>query len=178
MKIAPIFAIPVRPHVRQWLIKDLGPDPAPANQNTWLGRIVMLKLEKLPYAQLAVPRSVQPTRDTYRVQLPKALKHQSLTADSAVLLGEFLNKEFVQQMLIFLKGQITATGNEHAALRSFFRYYEINPDDYDFEAARKAWRDHKDSQLARNGQAALLASGEARYVDFLTAQVAPASVIA
>jgi hypothetical protein len=144
-----VFAIPVRAHVRQFLLKEFGPDIWQIHQNTFLGRTVRMKVEKLPYLQLHKPDVA--TGSVVRLQLPTALKHYTLTIDSAREVGEMLDKFFQQQMIQFVKGQVAVTQNERAALRSFYKLYDINPSDYDLEEARKVWRDYKDRVLKHNG---------------------------
>ncbi|WP_375418146.1 hypothetical protein [uncultured Hymenobacter sp.] len=152
---APAFAIPMRPHVKQYFLKEFGPEPLQIHQNTFLGRMVAMNVEKQPYRQLH--RVVAPSEQaSYRLTLPTALKHYVLTLESLREMGETLDKFFQQQLILFVKGQIAVTGNERAALRSFFKLYEINPSDYDLEAARKVFRDYKDKVLKANGHFAML----------------------
>ncbi|MDO7851581.1 hypothetical protein [Hymenobacter convexus] len=157
MSASPVFAIPVRAHVRQFLLKEFGPDIWQIHQNTFLGRTVRMKVEKLPYRQLNRPEVA--TGTVVRLSLPTALKHYTLTPESAKEVGEMLDKFFQQQMIQFVKGQVAVTQNERAALRSFYKLYDINPSDYDLEEARKVWRDYKDRVLKENGHFALMYLG-------------------
>ena len=91
-----VFAIPVRAHVRQFLLKEFGPDVWQIHQNTFLGRTVRMKVEKLPYLQLK--KSDVATGSVVRLQLPTALKHYTLTAEAAKEVGEMLDKFFQQQL--------------------------------------------------------------------------------
>lgn len=144
-----VFAIPVRAHVRQFLLKEFGPEPWQIHQNTFMGRTVRMKVEKLPYRQLDRPEPI--VGSVLRLTLPTALKHYTLTSSSAKEVGEMLDKFFQQQMIQFVKGQVAVTQNERAALRSFYKLYDINPSDYDLEEARKVYRDYKDKVLRENG---------------------------
>lgn len=144
-----VYSIPVRAHVRQFLLKEFGQDIWQIHQNTFLGRTVRMKLEKLPYRQLHRPELA--TGSVVRLTLPTALKHYTLTPESAKEVGEMLDKFFQQQMIQFVKGQVAVTQNERAALRSFYKLYDINPSDYDLEEARKVYRDYKDKVLRENG---------------------------
>ncbi|UOQ96633.1 hypothetical protein MUN81_15460 [Hymenobacter sp. 5317J-9] len=157
MSASPVFAIPVRAHVRQFLLKEFGPDIWQIHQNTFLGRTVRMKVEKLPYRQLSRPEVA--TGTVVRLSLPTALKHYTLTVESAKEVGEMLDKFFQQQMIQFVKGQVAVTQNERAALRSFYKLYDINPSDYDLEEARKVWRDYKDRVLKENGHFDLMYLG-------------------
>ena len=149
-----VFALPVHAHVRQFLLKELGPEPINIHQNTFMGRSVRMKTEKLPYRQLDKPVAV--TGPVLKLVLPTALRHYSLTLESAKQIGEMLNKFFQQQMIQFVKGQVAVTQNERAALRSFYKMYEINPTDYDLEEARKVYRDYRDKVMKANGHFELM----------------------
>jgi hypothetical protein len=153
-KQPPIFAIPVRAHVRQFLLKEYGPEPWPIHQNTFMGRTVRMKVEKLPYLQLN--RSEASVGSAVRLTLPTSLKHYRLTAESLKQLGEMFDKLFQEQMIQFVKGQVAVTQNERGALKCFYKLYEIDPSDYDLEEARKVYRDYKDRVLRKNGHFELL----------------------
>lgn len=156
----PIFAIPVRPHVRQYLLLWFGVrQPHPLHQNTFLGRVVRMKVEKQPFRQLHRPD--RPEGAVYELTLPTALKHYTLTPESARQLGEMFDKLFQEQMITFVLGHVAASQNERAALRAFCKFYDIDPSDADLEMLRKIYRDYKDRVLRENGQGRLL-YGEGR----------------
>lgn len=133
-----------------------------------MGRTVRMKVEKLPYLQLNRPELL--TGSAIRLTLPTALKHYRLTPESAKQLGEMLDKMFQEQMIQFVKGQVAATQNERAALKCFYKLYEINPSDYDLEEARKVYRDYKDRVLRKNGHFELMyGEGSELFSDFAIA---------
>jgi len=148
----PVFAIPVRPHVRQFLLQEFGggEQPLPIHQNTFLGRVVRMKIEKVPFRQVR-PKETEVQGAVFRLTLPVALKHYIITCDGARQIGEMLEKYFQQQLIQWVKGQVVATQNERAALRSFCKYYDIDPSDADLEMLRKIYRDYKDKLLRHNG---------------------------
>ena len=127
--------------------------PHAVHQNTFIGRAVRMKLEKQPFRQLH--RSEQVEGASWHFTLPTALKHYTLTLDSARQLGEMFDKLFQQQLIMWVKAQVAATGNERAALRSFCKNYNIDPSDADLETLRKVYRDYKDKVLKDNTQAQL-----------------------
>lgn len=146
----PVFAIPVRPHVRQYLLLWFGTQqPHPLHQNTFLGRLVRMKVEKQPFRQLH--RSQKPEGAVYELTLPTALKHYTLTPESARQLGETLDKLFQEKMITFVMGHVVASQNERAALRCFCKLYDIDPSDADLELLRKTYRDYKEKLLRTNG---------------------------
>ncbi|MVN76927.1 hypothetical protein GO988_11385 [Hymenobacter sp. HMF4947] len=155
MKNTPIFAIPVRSHVRQFLLHEFGAEqPWAIHQNTFMGRVVRMKLEKHPFRQLR--RSEPCEGPSVHLTLPTALRHYTLTPDSAKQIGEMLDKLFQQQLVMWVKAQVAATGNERAALRSFCKLYDIDPSEADLEMLRKIYRDYKDKVLRENGHYQLL----------------------
>ena len=158
MSKLPVFAIPVRPHVRQYLLHFFGPEqPHAVHQNTFLGRVVRMKVEKHPFRQLKVRE--QSEGPSFELTLPTALKHYTITAESARQIGEMFDKLFQQQMITFVLGHVAACQNERQALRCFCKLYDIDPDQADLEVLRKVYRDYKDKVLRENGQGHLLSAG-------------------
>ncbi|GAB2954660.1 hypothetical protein GCM10027048_20190 [Hymenobacter coalescens] len=155
MKNTPTFAIPVPGHVKQFLLSEFGPEPLNIHQNTFMGRVTLMKVEKVPFRQLEKESKPDPKKNLL-IALPTALKHYRITPDGGREIGEMLQKFFQQQMILFVKGQVAATGNERAALRSFFNLYGLDPDAYDLEVARKVYRDYKDRVLKANGHLAMM----------------------
>lgn len=156
----PIFAIPVRPHVRQYLLLWFGmQQPHPLHQNTFLGRLVRMKVEKHPFRQLH--RDQKPEGCVYELTLPTALKHYTITPEAAKQIGETLDKLFQEKMISFVMGHVVASQNERAGLRAFCKYYDIDPSEADLEMLRKLYRDYKDKVLRENGQQRML-YGEGR----------------
>ncbi|MVN77833.1 hypothetical protein GO988_15990 [Hymenobacter sp. HMF4947] len=155
MKNTPIFAIPVRPHVRQFMLYKYGPaQPHAVHQNTFLGRVVRMKIEKQPFRQLR--QAEKPEGSVYQLTLPTALRHYTISPESAKQMGEMFDKLFQEALIMFVIGQVIATGNERKALRSFCKLYGIDPSDADLEVLRKVYRDYKEKVLEDNGQADLL----------------------
>lgn len=154
-KQLPIFAIPVRSHVRQYMLHEFGAaQPHLVHQNTFMGRVVRMMLEKQPFRQLR--QQERPEGAAYQFTLPTALRHYTLTAESAKAMGEMFDKLFQQQLIMWVKAQVAATGNERKALRSFCKLYDIDPSSADLEMLRKIYRDYKDKVLRENGHYQLL----------------------
>lgn len=145
-----VYAIPVRAHVLQFLLHEFGAaQPHPLHQNSFLGRVVQMKVEKHPFRQLS--RAEKHEGPAYQLTLPTALKHHTITPESAKQMGKMLDKYFQEQMIMFVKGQVVATQNERLAIRSFCQLYDIDPSDADLEMLRKCYRDYKDKVLKSNG---------------------------
>lgn len=105
----------------------------------------------MPY-RIERPATAIPLRESYRIQLPKVLKHNVITEANRRKLGQVLEKYFFDALIMFVKGGVCFTGNERASLRRFFELYNIDPDTFDLEAGRKQYRDYKDTILKANGQ--------------------------
>ena len=146
-----VYAIPVRPHVRQFLLCLWGAEqPWPVHQNTYLGRVVRMKAEKQPFLQVRRPEPVE--GPVVQFTMPTALKHFTITSESARQMGETLDKLFSLQFIQFVLGHVVASQNERSAVRQFCKFYAINPSDADLEMLRKIYRDYKDKVLVKNGQ--------------------------
>ncbi len=149
-----VVSIPVRKHTKQFLMMEFGKDNDPViylHQNNLLGKAVVLGLQKEPYRQNK-PKEAAAHRAELQVALPSALKHHTMGKKERKELGELLDKMFQYCMIFFIKGQLLITQNERHAIRTFLDKYEIDPDSYDEETARKSWRDYKDRILKANRQ--------------------------
>ena len=146
-----IKSIPCAPHIRQYFISEYGAEPIQAHQKSFIGTAILCVAQKMPYRILAEKN--QPADCALLVQLPTALKHYTITNDAAKNLGKHLEKEFQRNLIMFVKGQVAVTQNELHAIKMFYEHYQIDSETYDFDAARKIWRDYKDrllNTLAKN----------------------------
>jgi hypothetical protein len=164
----PVYSIPVRPHVRKYLSLWFGTQqPHALHQNTFLGRLVRMKVEKQPFRQLSRP--IKPEGSVYDITLPVALKHSILTPEAARQLGETLDKLFQEKMITFVMGYVVATQNERAGLRAFCKCYDIDPSEADLEMLRKLYRDYKDKVLRENGQHNLIYGADRELLNMYAA---------
>ncbi|TPE43957.1 hypothetical protein [Pontibacter mangrovi] len=114
-----------------------------------MGNAVKLVLIKNPYR--INRQKLAPVRQEHvKIVLPTSLKHYTISEERLQHLGQFFQKFFTQQMFQFIKGAVHYTQNETDAVRSFCRVYNIDPDSYDDETARKAWRDYKNKVFEAN----------------------------
>ena len=144
--------------------------PYAVHQNTFFGRVLRMKIEKHPFRQLR--RAERAEGPAFELTLPTALKHYTLTLEAARQIGEMFDKLFQQQFVMWVKGQVVATGNERAAIRSFCKFYDIDPDQADLEMLRKIYRDAKDKILRDNQRHLMLfeqAGREELFRDFAAA---------
>lgn len=140
--------IPCAPHVKQFFVSEYGAEPIPAHQTSLVGTALLCVLQKLPYRILA--SKAPATGDTtLKVQLPTSLKHYTLTSDAAKRLGKHFEKEFQRELIMFIKGQLMITQNELAAIKMFYQVYQIDQELYEYENARKIWRDYKNRQFTQ-----------------------------
>jgi hypothetical protein len=145
-----------------------GMQPHAVHQNTFIGRVVQMKIEKQPFRQLH--REAQPQGPCFLLTLPTALKHYTITGESAKQIGKMFDKLFQEEMIMFVLGQVAATGNERAALRCFCKLYDVDPSDADLEVLRKCYRDYKDNVLRDNGLFELLyQQGDELFRDYAIA---------
>jgi hypothetical protein len=141
--------IPVSRHIKSFLTAEFGPEPIAIHQNTFLGSVILLVAEKSPYRQCA-PKLNTEKLVTIKVKLPVTLKHRTISPESLKSLGVFFDKLFRQQFIMYMKGQVKITNNEYHAICSFYKDYQINPDDLDLETLRKVWRDYKEKVYRSN----------------------------
>jgi hypothetical protein len=118
--------IPVRPHVRAFLIGEFGAEPIAAHSKNSVGSLVVLVAQKLPY-DLVAPKPVAAT-SSIQIKLPLSLKHYKTTPQKADKLGYAFEKLFQLSLVQFIKGQVALSDNEGHAINSFYAIYNINPD--------------------------------------------------
>jgi hypothetical protein len=140
--------IPVRPHVKAFLLGEFGLEPIAAHSKGLVGSALNCVAQRIPYNLTA---SKLPSGGcTIQIKLPLSLKHYKITPDNAKKLGYHFEKLFQQALIQFIKGQVAITDNDSHAIKTFYALYNINPDDYDLESARKCWRDYKESQYRKD----------------------------
>lgn len=96
--------IPVRPHVRAFLIGEFGAEPIIAHTKNIIGSTVVLVAQKLPY-ELAAAKLVAAT-SSIKIKLPLSLKHYKITPQKADKLGYAFEKLFQLSLVQFIKGQV------------------------------------------------------------------------
>lgn len=145
-----ILTIPLRPHVKDFLLKTLGPEPLRINQTSDIGKLMRLVVHQEPFRQVR-PRIVQqPEKYTLKIQLPQDLKHYTVSEQKLKDLGDYLEKYMQTAFIHYMIGQVIAGQSDWSAVRRFYEQYEINPDHYDMDTLRKVWRDYKDRIAKQN----------------------------
>lgn len=150
-----VISVPLKRHVKEFLLREFGPvEPLRIDQRQFIGQTVKLVLTKNPY-RINTRKRIQCEEsrpDILKIVLPTSLKHHVIEDARILDLSKFFEKFFVQQMVQFIKGAVHYTQNETDAVKVFCRAYNINPDHYDDETARKAWRDYKNNLFEANSQ--------------------------
>ena len=136
------------PYVKAFMLAEFGPEPIAIHSSSFMGALLIMNAEKCPY-RLDAPKLNTQGLTTLKVTMPKSLRYKTITPESARAMGNFLDKFFRQQFILWVKGQIEITGNENHALNTFYDRYQLNPDHMDLETLRKVWRDAKE-KIARD----------------------------
>ena len=154
MRNSTFITIPLRKHIHDFIMHEFGrpgEDFIRVHQNSFLGKTIVMAIEKLPYRQLKEKEVlIKPTKAgvlkiaELKILLPKDYKYYAILPEKKRFLADFLEKDFQQKFIFFIKGQVAVTGNELASIKMFMNLYQVDSESYDIDVARKCWRDYKD----------------------------------
>lgn len=152
-----VILIPVKKHVKQYLLREFGVEPLRVHQNQFLGQTVKLVLEKEPY-RILKPKAPTPMPGAkpaakmaqVAIILPSSLKHYTISEQSLQELSKWFEKFFIQQLILFVKGAVAYDIPYGNAVNRFFLYYQFDADSCDVENLRKYWRDYMDNLHKEN----------------------------
>lgn len=137
----------LRPHVRQYLLKEYGPEPINIRHQHPLGRIIVLATEKQPYSILRRRAQKQQSYEQLNlaplcITLPTSLHYGKLSEKSLKDIAYVLESKFNDGLCLWIKGRISMGDRVWPAIQSFYAYYDIDEGLYERESARKVWRDY------------------------------------
>lgn len=160
MRNSTFITIPLRKHIQEFIMHEFGrpgEDFIRVHQNSYLGKIIVMVIEKLPYRQLKEKEIIlKPNKAgvlktaELKILLPKDYKYYAIVPEKKKILADFLEKDFQQKFIFFIKGQVAITGNELHSIKMFFNLYQVDSESYDIDVGRKCWRDYKDRVYAIN----------------------------
>lgn len=133
--------------MRQYLLKEYGPEPIIIRHQHPLGRIIVLATEKKPYSILRKRTetqkfSTQPTNCPLKILLPLSLHYGKMSDKSLKDIAYVLESKFNDGLCLWIKGRISMGDRVWPSIRSFYEYYEIDEGLYERDTARKVWRDY------------------------------------
>lgn len=121
--------------------------PLPGSLRTYLGAVLVLSAQRPHYRFVRVCRYQGPLAEL-EVQLPARLRHASYPPERLEQMGEALNRHFTETFLAGVQTLMAVTGNEMKAIQMWLDSHDVDPNHWDFMAARRCWRDQRTQLLA------------------------------
>lgn len=138
------FRLQLRPHVKQYILQEYGPEPITLREQHPLGRLIMLASEQQPHRiqRLNQYRPRFGGLVTLDLRTPYRLKYVKITDERIQGMSFVLEHKFNDGLCLWIKARLSYGDNVVNAIKEFYIYYDINEDDYPIENARKVWRDY------------------------------------
>jgi hypothetical protein len=131
-------------HVRQFLLMeyaDLKAEFIKACQNQFFGALVVSVCEKVPYGRVRSRKRFKGSK--LRIVLPKSAEDSHVSAQTLVDLGVIFEKLFFEKFTAFVRCGYYVHNSELNTVALFLKVYDINPDDWDQDAAYACWKRYK-----------------------------------
>lgn len=130
-------------HIRQFLLREYGggTDSLRASQNNFLGAVVVSVCEKVPYRQVRTRKKALSSK--VRIYLPSLVKYAHVSEKTLIDLGVIFEKLFFEKLRSFVSCGFYVHHSERNAVDLFLQLYDINPDDWDLDAAYACWKRYK-----------------------------------
>lgn len=139
----PYVLVPLAPHVIEYMIRAYGEGNkyVHARLNGFMGGVLQMMTEKQPYRRARFTKRLPGKK--LKVQLPDAYRYAVVREDSVYALAKFFQNHFKERFLAFVDGAVSCGSSDNGAVEMFLSKYEISPDDWCADTARKCWRDNE-----------------------------------
>ncbi|MCP1384466.1 hypothetical protein [Runella salmonicolor] len=130
-------------HVRQFLLMEYAgnADHIKASQNQFIGAMVVSVCEKIPYRRVRSRKKFKGSK--VRIVLPYDAEYSHVSLQTLNDLTVILEKLFFEKMRSFVTCGYYVHTSERNAVDLFLQVYDINPDDWDLDAAYACWKRYK-----------------------------------
>ena len=140
-------------HIRQFLLIEYGTGGViRAYQNQFIGALVVSVCEKIPYRQVRSRKRLFGSK--VRIYLPELAECAHVSGKTLQDLSVIFEKLFFDKFRSFVSCGYYIHHSERNAADLFLQVYDINPDDWDLDAAYACWKRHKEN-LEGNPQLAV-----------------------
>lgn len=138
--------IPVKPATKAYILAHYSTiEPLEVRQYEHLGAILLMLADKPNYKFRKKEQEVG--KEKLILALPTSLKHAVFHEKKRLMMGEVLNKFVVEQFLAHVTALICQGWSENKSVEDFMDRYQINPDQWEVDAARRLWRHYKEQKL-------------------------------
>lgn len=139
----PYVMVPLAPHVIDYMIRSYGEGNkfVHARLNGFMGGVLQMMTEKQPYRRARFTKRLPGKK--LKVQLPDAYRYAVIREDNVYALSKFFQNHFKERFLAFVDGAVSCGSSDNGAVEMFLSKYNISPDDWCSDTARKCWRDNE-----------------------------------
>ena len=139
----PYVMVPLAPHVIDYMIRSYGEGNkfVHARLNGFMGGVLQMMTEKQPYRRARFTKRLPGKK--LKVQLPDAYRYAVIREDNVYALSKFFQNHFKERFLAFVDGAVSCGSSDNGAVEMFLSKYNISPDDWCADTARKCWRDNE-----------------------------------
>jgi hypothetical protein len=146
-----VVKIPIRPHLKKFVLKQLGADPIIATERDFLGNAIMAVLnDKRNHNQ---PQELYRMTERITVVLTKEMKERSPRLGRIVYVNTLLSKQFRDALVIWVQAQVHAQIPANQACKNFLEHYRIDENEYTYDGLYKIWQRHKDDRQKKQKKA-------------------------
>lgn len=130
-------------HVRQFMLMEYagGKDTIKASQNQLVGAMVVAVCEKVPYSRIRSRKKFKGSK--VRIVLPYDAEYAHVSQQTLTDLSVIFEKLFFEKFRAFVSCGFYVHTSERSAVDLFLQVYDINPDDWDLDAAYACWKRYK-----------------------------------
>lgn len=130
-------------HVRQFMLLEYGggKEAIKATQNQFIGAMVVAVCEKVPYSRVRSRKKFKGSK--VRIVLPFDAEYSHVSLQTLTDLSVIFEKLFFEKFRAFVSCGFYVHTSERNAVDLFLQVYDINPDDWDLDAAYACWKRYK-----------------------------------
>lgn len=141
-----VLNVPTKPHLKKYLLKISDtPEPFRLDEHSSLGKILIKSLnESRGSANLNDRLS-----DTLAIELSSRIQRRSPGISQLLYINNLLDEMFQEDLILWIFAQSYAGVNPHNSCKSFLFFFNIDENEYSYDAAYKAWQRYRNSKRDR-----------------------------
>lgn len=141
-----VLNVPIKPHLKKFLLKttDL-PEPFRLDEHTSVGKNLIKALRD---RQEAANLSERQT-DVLAIELSSRAAKMSPGVSQLLYINSLLDEMFQESLILWIFAQSYAGVNPHNSCKSFLFFFNIDENEYTYDAAHKAWLRYRSSKKDR-----------------------------
>ncbi len=149
MKQEPVFRIPMKPHLKKFVLKRArSKEPLQVNERSLLGRNIMKVLQETRKHKF--DSVLYQYTDRLQVTLTHDMMERSPNLKRLVYVNTEIEKEFKEAIFIWVEAQMEMNCPANEACKNFLEYYGIDDTEYTYDATYKAWQRYKEDEDLKN----------------------------